>query len=87
MNKDETVIHDFPCFDLIKHRINVDLLGDSLGDIAMVKGFDYENLIKIEFRNVEAEKNLEAFKENYDVVLLNDSNMDYINELLKEITS
>lgn len=87
MNKDETVIHDFPFFDLIKNRKNVVLLGDSLGDVGMVKGFDYENLIKIGFLNEEAEKNLEAFKENYDVVLLNDSNMDYINELLKEITS
>ena len=53
----------------------------------MVKGFDYENLIKIGFLNENVEENLESFKANYDVLILNDSSMDYINKLLREIVN
>lgn len=85
MNKDETAVQDFPVFDVIKNRKNVLLLGDSLEDIGMVKGFDYDNLIKIGFLNENVEENLEEYKRNFDVVILNDSSLDYINKLLRKI--
>ncbi len=85
MNKDETVIKNSPVFKVIKDRKNVLLLGDSLGDIGMVKGFDCDNLIKIGFLNENVKENLESYKLDYDIIILNDSSMDYINELLKEI--
>jgi len=85
MNKDETVIQKFPVFEIIKNRKNVLLLGDSLGDVGMVQGFDYNNLIKIGFLDENVEENLESFKANYDVLILNDSSMDYINKLLREV--
>ena len=86
MNKDETMIQDFPAFEAIKERKNVLLLGDSLGDVGMVSGFDYDNLIKVGFLNNEAEKNLEEYKRNYDILILNDGSMDYVNRFLKEMT-
>jgi len=85
MNKDETAIRNFPAFKSIKDRKNVLLLGDTLEDVGMVCGFDYHNLIKVGFLNENIEKNLEHYKKNYDVILLNDSSMDYISELLREI--
>jgi len=85
MNKDETVIQDFPVFEKIKNRKNVLLLGDSIGDIGMVEGFDYNNLIKIGFLDENVRENLKSFKANYDILLLNNSSMDYINKLLREI--
>ena len=86
MNKDETAVQDFPVvFDTIKNRRNVLLLGDNLEDIGMVTGFDYDNLIKIGFLNENIEENLEQYKRNFDVVILNDSSLNYINGLLKEI--
>lgn len=85
MNKDETMIQDFPVFKVIKNRKNVLLLGDSLGDIGMVKGFDYDNLIKIGFLNENIEENLEGYRDNYDVIIINDFSMNYVNELLREI--
>jgi len=87
MNKDETAIQNFPAFEIIKDRKNVLLLGDSLSDIGMIKGFDYNNLIKIGFLNENVEENLESFKANYDALILNDSSMDYVNQLLKEIVN
>jgi len=84
-NKDETVIRETPVFDLIKDRGNVILLGDSIEDIKMVKGIDYDNIIKIGFLNENQEKSLEAYKRDFDVVILNDSGMSYVNSLLGDI--
>lgn len=80
---DETVIKDYPIYKTVKNRRNVLLLGDSLGDIGMITGFDYENIINIGFLNDEIENNLDQYKDNFDVVILNDSAMHYINKLLK----
>jgi len=85
MNKDETMIQNFPIFKIIKNRKNVLLLGDSLGDVGMIKGFDYDNLIKIGFLNDNIEDNIEYYKKSYDVIILNDSSMDYVNKLLQEM--
>jgi len=88
MNKDETTIQDHPeAYLAIKERKNVILLGDSLGDLGMITGFDYENLIKIGFLNDKVEENLEEYKKSFDIVITNDSSMDYVNELIKEITN
>lgn len=85
LNKYETMLQDFPAYGVIKNRKNVTLLGNGVDDIGMVEGFDYENLIKVGFLNEEVEKNLEYFKENFDIILLGDPSMDYVNKLLQEI--
>ena len=86
MNKEETVVKDYPkIYKKIKDRKNILLLGDSIDDIDMVTGFNYKNIIKIGFLNENIEENLKAYKNVYDVIILNDGKMDYINKLLKEI--
>jgi len=79
------MVENFPCFGVVKNRRNVLLLGDNLSDVGMIIGFDYDNLIKIGFLNEKVEENLEQYKQNYDVVILNDSSLDYVNRLLKEV--
>jgi len=85
LNKYETAVQDFPVFKVIKDKKSVLLLGDNLDDIGMIEGFEYDNLIKIGFLNENIEENLEHYKRNFDVVILNDSSMDYINNLLTEV--
>ncbi|MDP2934506.1 MAG: hypothetical protein Q8N59_01950 [bacterium] len=85
LNKDETAIQDFPVFKTIKNRKNVLLLGDSLGDVGMVEGFDFENLIKIGFLNEKIEESIKEYEKNFDIVILNDSDMNFVNELLEQI--
>src|SRR3989344_312020 len=70
---------------LKKNRKNVLLLGDSLGDIGMINGFDYANLIKIGFLNEKIDEHLEIYKKNFDVIITDDNSMNYVNKLLKEI--
>lgn len=86
MNKDETMIQDYPeVFERIKNRKNVILLGDSLDDVGMVQGFDCENLIKIGFLNDKIDENLENYKKTFDVVILNDGSLEFVNNLLKDL--
>jgi len=85
MNKDETMLQSFLVFEKIKERKNILLLGDNLGNVGMVEGFDYENLIKVGFLNEAVAESLAEYKKNYDVVILNDSSFDFINKLLREM--
>ena len=86
MNKDETSIQNHPeIYEKIKERKNVILIGDSLGDLGMITGFEYDNLIKIGFLNPGEENNLERYKENFNMILTNDSNFQPLNKLLKEL--
>ena len=85
MNKDETSLKKFNFYEKIKNRKNAVLLGDSPGDVGMANGFNHDNLIKIGFLNEDIEKNLEQYKINYDIVILNDSDMSYVNGLIREI--
>jgi len=84
-NKDETSIQGFPVYEKIKNRKNVILLGDEIGDVGMIKGFNYKTLIKIGFLNENVEENLDLYKRNFDIVLTNDADMTYVNKLLKEM--
>ncbi len=86
MNKNQTNVNDFPeIFEKIKERKDVILLGDSLSDVDMITGFSYNNLIKIGFLNEDVEENLERYKEVYDIIITNDSSIDFVNNLLNEI--
>ena len=60
-------------------------MGDGIGDIDMIKGFDYENIIKVGFLNKNVKENLKRYKNNFDIVILNDSDLFYVNKLLKEL--
>lgn len=80
-NKNEIDIKD----KTIENRKNVILLGDNLGDLGMLKGLDYDILIKICFLNQETKNLLEDFKKHFDVIILNDGPMDFVNTLIKEI--
>lgn len=84
-SKHEMEIHDTPLYGEIVKRKNVILMGDSLGDIGMVDGFEFNNLIKIGFLNNNLEESLEEFKSKYDILITNDGNFDFVNDLLKEI--
>jgi len=85
LNKHEIEIKNLPVYNELLKRKNVILLGDNIEDIGMIEGFPYKDIIKIGFLNENVEENLEEFKKNFDIIILNDSDMDYVNELLKKI--
>jgi 5'-nucleotidase len=85
LNKSEITLKNYPIYNKIKDRKNVIQICDTLDDIEMVEGFEYNNLLNIGFLNEEVEVNLEIYKKNFDIVITNDSNMDFIVKLMQEI--
>ena len=84
-NKNEYAVKDTPYNKTIKKRKNVILLGDNLGDLGMSKGITHDTIIRIGFLNDKIKELLPCFKKNYDVVILNDGPMDFVNDLIKDI--
>jgi 5'-nucleotidase len=84
-NKNYAAVKELEFFETIRERKNIILLGDGTGDAAMVEGFEYDNIIKIGFLNENAEEHLESFHKNFDVIILNDGSMDFVNTLMREI--
>jgi 5'-nucleotidase len=83
-NKNEGQITRHPDYEQIKKRRNVLVLGDSIGDLGMTEGLVHDTVLRIGFLNENTE-NLQKFSECFDVVILNDGPMDYVNNLLKKI--
>jgi len=86
LNKEGKILKKFPdVFKKIKHRNNVLLLGNDIGDILVLKGLKIKNSIKVGFLNEKAEELLEDYKKHFDFLILNDGTMRGVNELLEII--
>lgn len=86
-NKNEGQIKKTAYYEQVKKRRNVLLLGDSIGDCNMTEGLEHDTILRIGFLNINVEKLLPKYSKLYDVVLLNDCSMDYVNDLLRRILS
>ena len=84
-NKNEVFLVKMPVFDIIEGRKNIILVGDAIEDLKMLAGSGYDVAISIGFLNEEVEKNIDIFKKNFDVVVTDDGDMNYVTELLKKI--
>lgn len=86
LNKDETMVSDFPeIYKQIENRQNVILLGDSVSDIGMVAGFTHKSIIKVGFLNENIDQNMEAYKKNFNLVITEDKDMKFVNQLVNKI--
>lgn len=83
MNKREVELDGLPIYPELQKRKNVILLGDSLDDLQMIENLDYENLISIIF--LENTETLELVRQKFDVIITDDGDFNYINELLGEL--
>lgn len=82
-NKDEWVLNNNKEISKkIKDKKNIILLGDTIWDIGMTSGLEYDNLLKIGFLNEDIEENLSLYKENFDVIILNDWDFSFVNEVI-----
>ncbi len=85
MNKSLTAMADG--HDLLNsvNRKNAILIGDSLSDVTMTDGMNFENILKIGFLNDKVDEMIEDYKKAYDVVIINDGSTDFILNLLENI--
>ncbi len=85
-NKDETILETIPeIYNNIKDRKNVILLGDSIKDIGMVDGFEYNNLLKIGFLNGRDVKYQEQYEKSFDIILKGDGDLTEFKKITDEI--
>ncbi len=88
LNKDEAILQDFPdIYHDIKDRKDVLLLGDSVGDLGMIEGFEYNNLLTFGFLNFDYNKNIDEYAEKFDVVLAGDGDFSFVNNLLINLSN
>lgn len=86
MGKDGIAISGYPeIYEKIKNRKNIVLMGDSLEDLSMTTGFEYDNILKVGFLNPGEEENELQYRENFDIIIANDSDIKPINKLIKEL--
>ncbi|MEK6901150.1 MAG: hypothetical protein AABX37_02310, partial [Nanoarchaeota archaeon] len=83
-NKKEIELKGTPYYLLIEKRKNILLLGDSLEDIDMTEGIDYDNIIRIGFMN-ENTGELDKYAQAFDAVIVEDGPMTFVNELIKKV--
>jgi 5'-nucleotidase len=82
-NKNEVSLRGTPAFEAVKNRKNVLLLGDEIGDLGMIEGFDFDNLLRIGFLNENVNERIGEYKKEFDAVLTNDSDFSFVNKLLE----
>ncbi len=85
LNKDETILKDFPFYRAVAKRKNVMLIGDSPDDVGMVAGFEYDNLLKIGFWNKPTAGNADVYEQSYDILIKNDGPMIKVNGILVQM--
>jgi len=86
-SKGTVLIKNFPYHKEIEERRNVILLGDSLGDTNMSDGIKYDCVVKIGFINDRKEQDIDEFGKLFDVLILDDGDMYYVLEMLKDIVN
>jgi 5'-nucleotidase len=70
------------------HRRNLLLLGDSLGDLNMVHGLEYDHgdgLLRVGYLNDRVDERKSEYLDRFDVVLLGDGDLSFVCELLQSI--
>ena len=84
-NKQEVEVKKTPYYDEIKGKRNIILIGDSLGDLGMSEGLKHNEIIRVGFLNDNKERLMKEYADKFDIVILDDGSMDYVNELLEKI--
>jgi len=69
----------------IANRTNLILLGDIIDDAKMADQLIHDTALKIGFLNNKVEEKLEDFIKTFDIIIMNDSSTDFINQTISDI--
>jgi len=84
-NKDSSQTRGSSYAASVVERTNAILLGDGLGDVTMADGIPHEVVLKVGFLNDKVEALLPKYKQIYDVIILNDGSMSFVESLLESL--
>lgn len=84
-NKNQGMLSAIDNAEGLSRRDNIFLLGDSLGDAMMADGVAAAAILKIGFLNDKISESLSAYRELYDVLILNDGDFSFPLEILRDL--
>jgi len=89
LNKNEAVLGDENKYFMdLSHRDNAILMGDHTSDVQMSRGMPHtDSILKIGFLNDKISERLSRFMDVFDIVLIDDQSMDFVNQLLRVLLS
>lgn len=88
MNKDETLVQDFPdAFAAVKDRPNVILLGDSIEDLHMASGFAAKTILSFGFADTQDANILHTYEQHFDSVLDHRASCEQITSAISRIVA
>jgi cytosolic 5'-nucleotidase 3 len=82
LNKNEACLGNDLHAAKIDNRESVILMGDSIGDLKMADGIEHDVKLTIGFCNHDPEKLLELYKDAFDIVLTNDTSLEFMIRLI-----
>ncbi len=81
-NKNEACISSKSYHEQIESRKNVIVMGDSIGDLRMSEGLAHATELTVGFLNHDVESLTESYVNAFDIVIMNDSSLQPVNDLL-----
>ena len=86
LNKGEIALNEDKYIQELKLRKNIVLIGDSLGDLDMVKDIEYDNLLTIGlFTQSDNEELKRKYNDAFDLVIEGDGSFKKVNEIIESI--
>jgi HAD superfamily hydrolase (TIGR01544 family) len=85
LNKNEATLANDLHAAKIDDRQSVILMGDSLGDLKMADGIKHDVKLTIGFLNHDYENLTPIYLDSFDIVLTNDTSLEFVVMLLKSI--
>lgn len=82
-NKNESAVQDGDFKKLLEKRDVVIVVGDSLGDLGMSAGIAHSLKLTIGYLNHDQELLFDKYAEAFDIVILGDSSLDFVNLLVQ----
>lgn len=86
LNKNEAAIHGAHA-DKIVSRSSVVLLGDSIGDLKMADGMQHDFKLSVGLLNHDIEDRKEKYLEAFDIVLTDDTSLEFFTRLLEVVAA
>ncbi|KAK8792791.1 hypothetical protein WA158_004955 [Blastocystis sp. Blastoise] len=70
----------------LKNRPNIILMGDNIGDLDMSQGMEFTTRLTVGFLNDDIEERKQQYVSNFDIVIVGDTDLDFVNTILEYIS-
>lgn len=84
-SKNGSFIKKMNHYDWIKDKDHVIVMGDNLRDVDMIKGLDFDTVIKVGFLDDHNKHLKDEYMENFDIVIPHEGSISYIAKFIESL--